>query len=407
MRKLEQIFLLLLILFLPIQLGKHFWPPSAFVSGIRIDYLSPTLYLTDFLLVCVVGIFCFRLITEKKITPLLLCLFFVSLLCFIPFENILFWESFWYGYIRMVLYVILGFCIARHATARFLRLIAIGFIAPALLVVFLEGAQFLNQSSFQGIFYWFGERNFYLSSPGVARIVIDGHLLLRPYATFPHPNVLAFYLFIALLFVRYLMGQLQNNKQKTIGLVVFFVLFLGILITFSRLLIFCATLLMILDTLKLRYYAILLAIIAGVFLFLFYDRFLPHVLFVDFTDRLDHMLLLLNKQSSLWGWGLNQYFYYQIEVERSISPYFLQPPHNIAILILIQMGIWGLLFFFTALLASIKRILLYKNSYEKELKIILLITFIFASCFDHYFITLHQGMLLTAILFGIFWAKDA
>lgn len=307
----------------------------------------------------------------------------------------------------MVLYVILGFCIARHATARFLRLIAIGFIAPALLVVFLEGAQFLNQSSFQGIFYWFGERNFYLSSPGVARIVIDGHLLLRPYATFPHPNVLAFYLFIALLFVRYLMGQLQNNKQKTIGLVVFFVLFLGILITFSRLLIFCATLLMILDTLKLRYYAILLAIIAGVFLFLFYDRFLPHVLFVDFTDRLDHMLLLLNKQSSLWGWGLNQYFYYQIEVERSISPYFLQPPHNIAILILIQMGIWGLLFFFTALLASIKRILLYKNSYEKELKIILLITFIFASCFDHYFITLHQGMLLTAILFGIFWAKDA
>src|SRR4051812_29891213 len=40
----------LLLLLLPTQLGKHFWPPFAFVHGLRIDYLSPTVYLTDLLL---------------------------------------------------------------------------------------------------------------------------------------------------------------------------------------------------------------------------------------------------------------------------------------------------------------------------------------------------------------------
>src|SRR5687767_1088681 len=39
----------LLLLFLPTQLGKHFWPEYSLLSGFRVDYLSPTLYLTDML----------------------------------------------------------------------------------------------------------------------------------------------------------------------------------------------------------------------------------------------------------------------------------------------------------------------------------------------------------------------
>jgi len=43
------LFFYLLILFLPTQLGRHFFFDFSFVSGIRIDYLAPTIYLTDIL----------------------------------------------------------------------------------------------------------------------------------------------------------------------------------------------------------------------------------------------------------------------------------------------------------------------------------------------------------------------
>ena len=39
-----------LILGIPTQFGRHFWPDFSFVSGVRVDYLSPTLYVTDILI---------------------------------------------------------------------------------------------------------------------------------------------------------------------------------------------------------------------------------------------------------------------------------------------------------------------------------------------------------------------
>lgn len=42
---------LLLIFLLPTQLGKHFWPEWSLVNGIRVDYLSPTIYVTDILII--------------------------------------------------------------------------------------------------------------------------------------------------------------------------------------------------------------------------------------------------------------------------------------------------------------------------------------------------------------------
>ncbi|KKS80681.1 MAG: hypothetical protein UV56_C0012G0001, partial [Candidatus Woesebacteria bacterium GW2011_GWC1_43_10b] len=43
-----KIFRVLLFL-LPLQIGKHFWPDWSLVFGIRVDYLSPVIYLTDIL----------------------------------------------------------------------------------------------------------------------------------------------------------------------------------------------------------------------------------------------------------------------------------------------------------------------------------------------------------------------
>ena len=45
--RLEKIFLIGFLVTIPTQLGLHFWPEWSKVAGIRVDYLSPVLYLTD------------------------------------------------------------------------------------------------------------------------------------------------------------------------------------------------------------------------------------------------------------------------------------------------------------------------------------------------------------------------
>ena len=45
--KLRNILLFLFLLLIPTQLGRHFWPEWSYVLGIRVDYLSPVLYLVD------------------------------------------------------------------------------------------------------------------------------------------------------------------------------------------------------------------------------------------------------------------------------------------------------------------------------------------------------------------------
>ena len=54
----------LLIFLLPAQLGYHFFSNFSYVFGIRVDYLAPTLYLTDAL---VLLLFIFWFLREKKI----------------------------------------------------------------------------------------------------------------------------------------------------------------------------------------------------------------------------------------------------------------------------------------------------------------------------------------------------
>jgi hypothetical protein len=51
--KLHQKIFWLLIFLLPVQLGRHFWPDFSFVLGLKIDYLAPTVYLTDLLVLLI------------------------------------------------------------------------------------------------------------------------------------------------------------------------------------------------------------------------------------------------------------------------------------------------------------------------------------------------------------------
>ena len=65
MRRIHRFFFSLLLVFLPTQLGYHFWPDWATVLGRRIDYLSPTIYFTDVLIFCVLFFWLFEFFSRS------------------------------------------------------------------------------------------------------------------------------------------------------------------------------------------------------------------------------------------------------------------------------------------------------------------------------------------------------
>ena len=50
----KNIILFLFVFLLPTQFGKHFFLPFSYISGVRIDYLAPTVYVTDILTIFLV-----------------------------------------------------------------------------------------------------------------------------------------------------------------------------------------------------------------------------------------------------------------------------------------------------------------------------------------------------------------
>jgi len=185
------------IFFLPTQLGKHFFPPFSYLNGIRIDYLSPTVYLTD-IVVFLLFIFNFKLIIEffknKKV------LFALGILM----VNIFFATNQLLAVYRFI--KIIEFLIVFYLGSQLLKIIREKVL---LFILFFAGALQLGlavfqmnfKHSLQGIFYLFGERLMNLSTPGIAKASINGVEFLRPYGTFSHPNSLSGFFLLLYFFV--------------------------------------------------------------------------------------------------------------------------------------------------------------------------------------------------------------
>src|SRR3989344_5909066 len=94
----EQVLFFLTVLFLPTQLGKHFWPDFSFVYSLPIDYLSPVIYFWDLLVMFLLAVF---ILQRKKINRLALNLF----LLFILTSSLSLMPT---GFVRLEQYLIAG-----------------------------------------------------------------------------------------------------------------------------------------------------------------------------------------------------------------------------------------------------------------------------------------------------------
>ena len=408
----------LLILFLPTQFGKHFWPNYSFVFGLRLDYLSPTVYLTD-IFIFLIFIFYFpkliRLI--KKINKKYLIAFGLFLFSLVvgamgaktPFAGL-------YGVIKFLEFSFLTFFVANNFKSFNKRILFEAFLIGIFFESLLTLFQYLNQGSIGGIFYLFGERTFNAQTPGIANASINGQLFLRPYATFSHPNVLAGFLVIAML---YLFLFFKNKLYLLAGIVLGT---LSLFLTLSRtaILLWVISLFVLFGSSFVKKYknrfsnrkvftgaAIILVLIISIYLVFQNTPFVQRFSLTKLSDEslvqrqeLITQSFLMVEKNPVFGVGINNFFnnleFSNVQLQTSL----VQPVHNIFLLVLSETGIVGFGFFVWLFYVAINRIMFRASVKERKYLILLVLSVIFLGFFDHYFLTIQQGQILLSIIFG-------
>lgn len=391
------VFLFLIVLFSPTQFGKHFWPNFSLVSGLRVDYLSPTLYLLDIL---IIGLFISFIFKQKRIkiwlpTSVFAFVIFVSLGIFLSKSPL----SGLYQAVKIAELSFLGFYVARFV--KNINQILIPLLTSFVFESALTLWQFLNGGSIGGVFYFFGERAFNAQTPGIANASVNGELILRPYATFSHPNVLAGFLVLSMTFAFFCI------KKPLFRILLISLGTLALFLTLSRVAILiwlvCLLLSLVRKFWKLAVLTFLLVILVLVSSPL-YGRF-QNISLSD--EAVVNRIVLVDISSKMFfsrpilGVGLNNFLvslpYFE---KQSTSIFYIQPVHNGFLLILSELGLVGFVFVAYFLFKTMKNVM----NRKKYLCLTLLLEILAISMLDHYFVTLIQGQIMLAIILGISWS---
>ena len=371
---------------MPTQLGKHWWPEWSLVSGIRVDYLSPTLFLTDIILILLMA-----LVLREKTKHASVSLKRVSLWLLVigywllvtsrsprPFLS-LYWIA-RYAQIPLVAWVTERMLI--HVGAdRFWRFTRLGLSTGVLWTVALATAHVLAGRTL-GWFWILGERSFTVTTPGIATLSLLGRTVLRPYATFPHPNAMAGFLAVCFLFLMPL--------QRPNGLFIRFsraVAGVGVLLSASRLAITSFFLVSLMSFAINRLHALLV--------------FSPH----SSEERviLARAAMKMMRDHPLFGVGPGQFL---VKLPGYFPPgiWLLQPVHNIPLLVIAEFGLVG-----TSIIVWIVWKCLRSSVGNVRLSIFkipdtryqILLFLLLTSLGDHYWLTVQQNRILAGIVAGL------
>jgi hypothetical protein len=412
--KLSRILFFVLILLVPLNLGKHFELIDSYVWGILIDYLVPTVYLQDIILFFVIlfwvlsgGLKRFfsnsnKVLERKEVQFSILFVFsvFLSVLNSVRFIPSL------YAYSRLVLYFFLFIYILLEIPVEdyFFKILRIFSFSIFLLSV-LGIAQYLSGGSVFDNYLILGEQPYSASTFDVAKKSFLGRSVIPSYGLFRHPNVFGGYLSILLVWIA---TFVKKRKQF---LAVFVLGTISLFFTFSIISwgVFIFGLLLHLFfqkdpvniIIKKRFTMWL------VFLTAFLILIMPLVrLFENSEDPSVFRRMNFARASyrmitdyPLFGVGWNnstalmdEYNYETRDVR------FVQPVHNIFLLVFSESGIFSFGLFIVFLYFSGRRLI---NSRYFHLFLISFLQIILLGSFDHYFLTINQTLLLFWIIFGL------
>lgn len=408
----EKFLFFLFIFFLPTQFGKHFWPSFSTVLGLRVDYLSPTLYITDILFILIfismgesVKEIIGQIIKNKKLLLFLFLIFVTAVFSSHPLLAL-------YGFIRFVQCVFLVYYILNRNFLYLAKNLRDIFAGVIIFQSFLAVLQFIKQGSIGGIWYFFGERMFTSLTPGIATISINGEKILRSYSTLPHPNVLAGYMLISLLLLIFF--AMKGKTSRLFFLCMSFLSFLTILITFSRSALFAIVVISFITGIfifskqknnKSAVLFLITAFIVGILLALWTQGLFGSESFLVRYELLVYGLDVIQK-NPVFGVGLFNFIpALGLIVKASKNVFFLQPVHNIYILAVVETGVVGAIFIAGGVFKIVKK-LSHKITIQTFPLFLGILAVFIIGFFDHYFYTILQGRLIVAFLIGTIMACD-
>lgn len=405
--------LYLLIILIPLQLARHFFADFAKVAGIFVDYFIPTFYLTDIVVLTLIILsvndkkLSFNKATAAFIGYLILNSLFIAGNQGIALVRVIKLTEF------AVLFLVLTKIKPKHSTV--IKAFSIAVIYSSILAIW----QFISHKSIGGWWWFLGERTFYESTPGIALANISGRLFLRPYATFPHPNVLGGFLALTIpLIFRELWNDKVRGVIKTILLPAATIVgLISLILTFSRaaLLIFTLFSLLLIMINNEKFRKFLAGIRRGYFwifiLFFVLSITAPVVISENYQlkngslyerNELVRAALTNFLAHPIWGTGLNNSVSLQYKfLPKSFGLFVLQPVHNIYLLILTELGSAGFVFLLYFLYKFFEKI--NETNIERYLPFFMILLLGF---YDHYLFTLQQGlMILTVFTSLVFWPE--
>lgn len=382
------------ILFLPTQLSLHFWPQFSYVFGIRVDYLAPALYFTDLLLLATLATW---FLEDRKAVYILTkywkwgIALFVFLLVNTYFSHLPILS--FYKWLRIG-FVILLVLYAKHQKD-LIALIKTPLALSIIFTLFLATAQILRNGSLGGVLYWLGERNISQSGVGIALFNLLGTEVLRPYATFSHPNTLSGFALVAFFLLIAMQGKLAKVGAASALVLV--------IISFSQnawgaLLAAPFVMLLIRKSKKhfqnFLYSAAVLSFVSSLAALKLASG--------NFSQEIGQRITLnlvagkLIAGSPVVGTGLGVFtslIPFSLGITNII--WWLQPAHNIFLLLAAEIGILGLLLFV---------VLIIKNTRAKNT--LILIAIILTGMLDHYWLTQIQTLYLFAVVLGLSGTMD-
>ena len=361
-------------LLLPTQLGKHFWPAFSFVSGIRVDYFSPTLYMTDILLFLLIVVMWGKVWQQvHKYAKIVLIAFLILIISWAlrGFEPLFAYRALQYGKILCVALIF------RYAAEHEKRTFLIGLGISAIYMTILSFFQLYYRESLQGVWWWVGERMYTGATPGISSVSIQGLKIVRPYGTFSHPNTMGGFYLVSLSV--FFLGGLYWAAIPAATLV---------LLSFSRI----AT--------------------AGFAIFMLFTAFRTHCLRCKYTKIALFVLLTAvafvwkGSETSVverlytWRYGVSHLLKTLLQppmlgdylIPRTSLPFsglFNQPIHNALLIFMSEWKIAGVLLLFIV----VRRIL-------PAVPRITLVLLAIIALFDHYVLTQQQGLLLLGVIIG-------
>lgn len=405
--KSKNVFFIILAL-LPVNLGKHFIFRNSYVDGILVDYLIPTIFVQDILIILILVLWAFERRFKFKLAhnkPLLFMLGYVTVAFVSVFVSKIFSISF-LEYLRLFFYFLFSVYVISEINflddfKSILKYLIIGAIVSC---VFGFG-QFIKQESLFNNYLVLGEQPFTFSTRNIIKENVLGVSTIPSYGLFRHSNIFGGYLSIILTLV---LGHIKffDKKIKLGSVILCSILVLALILTFSvnawlGLLVGIA--LLTFEKAKKHMRALFFVFLIFGFSIIYVSNIFKNDLPVSISRRQDLMLSSLEmiKNQPFFGVG---YKTNTLHIEEYLTKYslglrFVQPVHNIFFLIFSESGIFAIaliLNFFVSLFDFAKRAV-----GVNILPFISLMQVVFMGSFDHYFFTIHQTQILFWLISGL------